>query len=437
MTKLNKGTKTLIKLLEKQQDYIESKIAATVKAGLVEKSLAMPVTNYLLNKPVDQSNFINSLLEDTISKLNTDDLEEFQVLRFVSWVLDRLINQKGFNDFVNLEDLFNFYDFDTKFRLDVLGYVLRTNAECFLRLENTLLSAENEDISEFQEKISKELQNLNIGCGINGLEENINGYLNNPSFRDNVLFIFNNYKTIIEFIEENGEFKANDNTTTFYKALEKANVKLTTSQKKIIIDNMQERFRNQKALAEKIQSKESAVVSEVILKPENKKERWEALQVVKTYLKDDMPIKHISSEEFLNLSSSLITLDYSDEQITKIQKSIVMNNKKLEEEKECMDYNSAKQRYLAASEIEILDQAEELINNPEAINNPIFQKIKDDFYFIREELIKVYVAHDDNIPDLNSDAEIIIWGITELNDGLVNYGHSNYHYSRTIINKDK
>ena len=440
MSELNKGTKRLIRLLNKQKGYLHDNIGKVVRENIAKQSLetCMPKNN-VFSLSVEQDSSIEKLVDYEINNLTGEAKDNFQVLRLVDWVIERLNEHKGFNDFVILEDLFSFFDFPKEYQLDVLGYVIRTNVDCFLDLEKLILDNEKRQELEatefFQYKFSEEIKKLNIGCGITDLETKAFEYLKKPEFRNHLTNIFNSYKTVGNYVKENGEFVASPDIETFYNALKVAGIKLTPKQKELIVTEIKRleeeknrELNKENMLHETIESNEVNLI--------NKKEQWESLQILKKYLDEETPKQYIASHEFILISNALINLGYSDNKIAKIQKAIVLNNQRLLGEKATNSYISAKHKYLAETEIDVLNHAEILISDREAVVNPIFNKIKDDLEFVKEELIKVYDANDDNNVALNDDAELIIWGITELKDGLINYGHSNYKYSRELSKKD-
>ena len=64
----------------------------------------------------------------------------------------------------------------------------------------------------------------------------------------------------------------------------------------------------------------------------NCKIQRQAVQKLRNYLRDDMPIRYLKSEDLIEINKALDALNYSDEQIMKIQKNIVAYNHDYEEQ---------------------------------------------------------------------------------------------------------
>ncbi len=150
-----------------------------------------------------------------------------------------------------------------------------------------------------------------------------------------------------------------------------------------------------------------------------------ALHELKGYLIDDTPIKYIASQELLLVLSLLKQAGYSDEHINQIKRTIIENNIDLKSKEKMSKLQFMMSTYLSVEQIEIIEQAKSLVNNPDAIINPIFYKIQDEYNLILEQLLSFYGV-DVNDPIYNDDSEILIISIESLNELIINYNYTDY-----------
>mgnify|MGYP003294895308 CR=1 FL=1 len=258
----------------------------------------------------------------------------------------------------------------------------------------------------------------------------------NKNYLENILKSIEAYKVIDRYIDDNGHFIASRDIEKLYEALKSKQIRMTARQQQMIIQVVSDKYIAIKLEEAESERKREASKKEKMVNQPDKKERWSALQIIKQYLVDDQPIKYISSEEFKAISEALIILGYKDENIAKIQQNIVKNNAVLKLQQNEMDFNLAKQKYLSVEEVDILNSAEVLLNSPNSVINALFIKIKENFLFIKELLIKVYQLNDDDNTLLNDDAELIIIAIEEIKDAILNYCYSDYRFTLELTKKE-
>ena len=156
-----------------------------------------------------------------------------------------------------------------------------------------------------------------------------------------------------------------------------------------------------------------------------------AYRIVKKYLNGTEPTKYMNSNDLLELSTALCTLNYSNEEIMKIQKTILAYNNSEERNLLMEKLNLAKSMYLTDEEISIIEEAEIILNDTNALYNHFFEEINENYKLVIDLLLNIDTDSNDEIKSL------IQLGIEDIKTAINSYKMSDYRINsnlkRTII----
>ena len=207
MAVMNRGTKKLIALLEREVANLNTELAKSLVASAFKSA-----ENYFnsKNNTVDPKNidYIKDIISNHADKF-VDDVEDDIYLKIeMSQVLKAL--QKGmlFLLFDCLDDIFEHFDFPVKHQLDVLGYIIKNNSELYKEAEISINEDEKklkngEDYSKiFEPDLKMFKANL-----LDEICEDIKELLNSPEFSKGKNEVFKNYELVANHIDGNCRFK--------------------------------------------------------------------------------------------------------------------------------------------------------------------------------------------------------------------------------------
>ena len=442
MIEFNRGTNKFLRALKSLEKEIATEISDIAKENL-EKSKISHNVLMINNVQTTFGDFDDPKVQDAIERELTRIKNNYPELVYnynlTRWVYKLISEGHAFNEYEGLECLFECLEFEEKYQLEVIGYLLKAAAESFNRLEEELKEAKEQGITldhkYFEKHFAEELDLLSESVDQTTIDQCL-AKMKSENYLTDILVSIEAYKVIDGYIDEGGHFIGSKDIEELYEALQLKQIRMTANEQKMIIQVVSDKYIASKLQEEKLNRAKECNQEEKLVNQPDKKERWSATQIIKQYLVDDQPTKYISSEEFKTISDALITLDYKDEEIAKIQQNIVKNNEVLKLKQDELDFNAAKRKYLSTEEIDILNSTEALLNSPDPVINALFIKIKENFFFIKELLIKVYQLNDDDNHLLNDDAELIIIAIEEIRDIVLSYCYSDYRFALELTKKE-
>ena len=151
-----------------------------------------------------------------------------------------------------------------------------------------------------------------------------------------------------------------------------------------------------------------------------------AYRIVKKYLNGNEPLKYMNSEDLLELTSALSILNYTDEDIMKIQKAILSYNNAEENNLLLEKINLAKTTYLTEEQISIIDSAETILNDANALYNHFFEAINDNYRLVIDLLLNI------NPEDNEETKTLIALGIEDIKLAINSYNMSDYRINSNL-----
>lgn len=192
---------------------------------------------------------------------------------------------------------------------------------------------------------------------------------------------------------------------------------------KELIEQQRRDYQERLAIADEKKRNEEAMLEQQTI----------AYRIVKKYLHNKEPFKYLNSDELLELSIALATLNYTDEDIMKIQKAILNYNNNVDHDLIVQKLNLTKDKFLTDEQKNIFSSAETIINDPNALNNQYFEEINNNYQLIDELLLEMSDLEDDEVEELLT---LVILGFEDLDNEIKNYNMSDYrfnaHLKRTI-----
>lgn len=165
----------------------------------------------------------------------------------------------------------------------------------------------------------------------------------------------------------------------------------------------------------------------------NCKIQRQAVQKLRNYLRDDMPIRYLKSEDLIEINKALEALNYSDEQIMKIQKNIVVFNHDYEEQQKRHKLKAMLNNIFNEEGIKVFYQSEDIVLDSEPIKNPFYYTIIECYNKIKDGLIKAFDMNRDANKN-NEEYEMLIIEIMCEMDTLIeatwNYKFSDFRQTR-------
>lgn len=155
-------------------------------------------------------------------------------------------------------------------------------------------------------------------------------------------------------------------------------------------------------------------------------ERRNAMIELRNYLVEGMPTQYIDEEALIKVLELLKLAEYLPQEINRIRKNILNNNQKLLLEMKDEKIKRSASMFLSEDEISTLAKVRNLLNDPNASKNPIYESIKANFELALEQLATF--AEVENLDDetFNDDAEILIMCIEDITNDLTAYNYSQY-----------
>lgn len=147
-----------------------------------------------------------------------------------------------------------------------------------------------------------------------------------------------------------------------------------------------------------------------------------ALIRLKEYLNEDMPIKYINEEELQLILELLQIAGYSVHKIKVIEIAIKENNQKIDEQEQILILRKMQQLYLSIEQLEVLMHADRVVNDPDAIKNPLFFQVSDEYSFVLELLLSL----NDNQKDNTETLELLTISLEDLKTHLNSYSYTDY-----------
>jgi len=272
-----------------------------------------------------------------------------------------------------------------------------------------------EQVTKTRNKILKEQENGKYLRNIISVDGNLIGHENATDFKWIFDYLHLDIKEeLIDLILESSEKKY------FLEEQQKANSKKEALQK-------------EKALEE---SKRKLAQAELERAAANK-QRKAAIQELKHYLKDGLPIRYIEESEILTIVHLLKIIGYSDVQINITLKEINANNLKLAEDyisnlniENANKYKDYLVKNLTEEEQAVVVEASNITNSPDAIKNEFYSLILDDLIEIRTIALSTENTTFESL-------EYLKLYIEELKNNIEAYKMSDYRYLSDIQYKTR
>ena len=434
MAEMNRGTKKLIALLEKEAKNLKTSLTNELISSVIDT-----VRNYQnsTNNVADPTNidFINNTINDHADNF-IDSVHDDMYLKIeINQVLKALEGEHLFLLFDSLEDIFEHFNFPVKYQLDVLGYVIKRNAEMYKEAEISIAEDEKElkNDEEYSKIFDEELKLFGSSV-LEKIGQELKDMLNSPEFKETKNEVFENYEIVASHIDGNCRFKPTTDLFALHHAMVYANVGLTERQEKLIIwDVSEKQLRKFDEEFEKEIEKETikgrVYETNVDLNKKNKEQNV-AEHELKKYLVDDSPVSFVDELMFAEIKRLMNQAGYTEERINKVVKNIVNSNQSLYEQDSISKFKSASSNYLTVEEQEILSNAEQILNNKDALVNPSFNTILENYNIVKEEIVTVSDEEDEAL-------ELVRYAIEEIRNAVIEYSYSDYRVTRILKENKK
>lgn len=443
MPKYNKGTKILISVLKRNIKGLSEEIqSCAVNAVINQRNINVNESpNARLS--FSTTNFYSKLSEQAcINSVFEKNLNVLSFISFMEKTLYSLENQIMFISFEELEYLFDKINFPNELQIEVLAYILKNNAKEAIKSYTEFQSQlkEQGENAEYYEVLKTKIEEfIEIFDSELTLEE-CQKRVNSEEYKVHGEQVFKNYQIINEYIDDNYEFVASFELNGLYDAIREMDIlPLTKKQMKTIIYAVSEKqiAELNKQNTEEIKKEQK---SEIVSKNNQssieygklRKEENIAIQKLKEFLSEDWPIKFINAEDLVKVMNLLKKANFPDERILKIQKNISKSNDEYTQAELLNKLNETKQKYLTIEELDILQAVESKINDQESCINPLFVAIKENYEFVKAELLKLAALEVED----SECVELIKVAIEEIKETIVNYQYSDYRYALELTKQD-
>jgi len=435
MAEMNRGMKKLIALLEKEVANLGSDLAKSLLTSVFKSA-----ENYTKGKnnltEETNINFIKELIEIHADRFVETAEEDMYLKVEMTQVLKWLQNKEIFVLFDSLDDIFDYFDFPIKHQLDVLGYIIKNNAEVH-KIAVAMIDSEEKSLKEDEEYASIFKQEIDMFKSHEILKKVANDLvkqLNEGKFAEFKKDIIEKYDFLESLLDCNCRFKASTELFEIHDALKKTLIGLTARQEKLIIwDVSEKQLRKFDEEFEKEIEKETikgrVYETNVDLNKKNKEQNV-AEHELKKYLVDDSPVSFVDELMFEEIKRLMNQAGYTEERINKVVKNIVNSNQSLYEQDSISKFKLASSNYLTVEEQEILSNAEQILNNKDALVNPSFNTILENYNIVKEEIVTVSDEEDEAL-------ELVRYAIEEIRNTVIEYSYSDYRVTRILKENKK
>ena len=317
-------------------------------------------------------------------------------------------------NFSSVKKLLNIYNYNQKEQAEVLAYFLNKNLKIMLSYD-----IDNDEYLKKDFGICVEDQRTKEIKPLSNCAEEI-------KLRVKELELLRN------IITETGDIIPYENTEEIITIINKGTTTLLAEPEHVIMVLNESKRKFEKQQSKKTEYKQPVTMhKEVSYEDEVKacKIQKQTVQELKNYLDNNIPIKFITDEDLIVINNALDILNYSTEQKDIIRKNIKLNNKRIEEELKEQKFNEAKESLLGNFEYEILEQSENIINDENALKNPFYFAICENYNQIKEKLLQALDLKN-NIETETDEYELIIIEtmciIDDLGNSIENYNYSNF-----------
>lgn len=363
------------------------------------------------------------------NKEKLDELDKINSLR-------KAPNQtRVFYDYDLLKKYLDKFEFSMEEQAEVLAYYFNITLKFIL---NVKINSSDYFKKLIEKKLNKELGVLSGFITKKIIDEELEKYY--KKYKNELETV----KHIRDIIDEDGNLLANEYAKEYDWIFDQIVLRIEDEFVNIILQGSKLKY--DKELAKK-EANRQAELARLKASEERKalleiqaanrtmanRERREAIQELKKYLENDLPIRYIEEFEILIIIELMKKVGYSKEQINAVIKAINANNLKLADdyiaklnaEKE-IEYRNRLERYLTEDEQAIVSEGSSIANSIDAIKNEIYNLIVDDLKEIKTIILNLEQT------DLEAE-ELLKLYISELKDNINNYHLSDYRNSEEYL----
>jgi len=420
---LEKEAKRFKLVLDKEAEkFVESK-----KHNILSEE-KNKIDSGVITTPSSLSNDIDSIFEQLKLEFKSLKKEEYNYLCNLMFIIHCYETDMCFGYYELLKPFLEKFNLSKTEQAEIVGYFLNKTI-------NYIICFTDEDVEKAASRmIEKEVSDVPT------LLKKRYRKNRRKNFKEEVANDKNNCRSLRNILSEEGDILPFEYALELSWVFQKTDFFISPEYIDLILNESYARFQTIKqqeaesnAKQNAIRLKEKQAVEDYNQTLEMSKEQKKAIQKLKNYLNNDLPIRFILEDEMDVIIGLLKEAGYTETQIIKIKKTIIENNQMLIEERNAINFEQAKLKYLSIEEIDILVSAEKIILELNAQKSPLFKKILDDYNYVKEQLTCFFEANDDNNPSKNDDAELLILYIKELGDTIIEYNYSDY---RLLLSKN-
>lgn len=396
------------------------------------KRIYLPIALASLKK---KSGFISDT-ELYFEEMNIQQKEKdlFQNYHDLNWLGEHFANKGYFVALDLLEKVICNFGFSDKEHVEILAYQLGENIKYIEGLYQIIIKESGFMGKHLPDEVIDKYVSFSFEQRVRGTK--MENAKNSKLLNGNI--------ALRKYISNSGQFLPNNDIQTLITLLNQIGLEISDYQINLIARTCEERYLK---LQEAQIDKNDIIKLPTITSYADKKKQEEiqkqqqiakakALKSLKSYLKEDLPIKYITDEELDVVMSLLNIIGYSKEHIAKIKRAIQENNENLNKEYSYQTLQKAKSLYLSDTENNLVIEVECLLSRTDELKNPFLDAICSNYSLLKELLLQLYGFNNDDTEELESIKELIDITIEDLNQSLINYKLSDYRFGRALRNND-
>lgn len=436
-SKLNKQLKLILKsidgdvsLYKNEKDTFNLDIAidvVTINASEIEK----------LRDSQGDIELAEAILKKHSDNLYEQNKDKIDAVEEIVFLKKELYTTKFFKDFCLVKKYLKQFNFNSVEQAEVLAFYLNNSLN--------FITDDKVNLAEVAAAMTREHIKNKFGPMTNFLKEKIDK--NMSIVTQELKEQLNRLQLLRKIISKKGDLLPNEFAKDFrcifdeHKKYSILEVEMEIAD--IILSGSEEKYMKEQAKIEeqcqKQLEQEAAIIAQQKLAEQQKHkrdkenaERKQAIQELKKYLCNDLPIRYIEEAEILLIITLLNKIGYTNEQINIIAKNINANNLKLANEylaqineEQDKKYNGFLKEQLSVEEQAIIYEATFITTSENALKNQIYSMILDNLVEIRTLILEL---DESSIEDI----ELLKLYISELEENVNNYKLSDYRSSSDI-----